>query len=142
MNKIVIFFLSFENSNDPFYSISIAHVVHIRMAKFAYRIPLFYKFSKLRKTEENALRVLHGFTDEMIRKRRRELTENSNGKDQNSDEDAMDEMGKRKKRVLLDILLQAEIDGKPLSDRDIREEVDVFMFEVVNFSSVFLFVIK
>lgn len=39
-----------------------------------------------------------------------------------------DDFGARKKLALLDILLGATIDGKPLSDDDIREEVDTFTF--------------
>lgn len=39
-----------------------------------------------------------------------------------------DDIGGKAKMTLLDILLQATIDNKPLSDVDIREEVDVFIF--------------
>lgn len=102
------------------------------MVKFAFRHPLIYKFSKLRKTEANALRVLHGFADDVIRKRRQELMGNE-FKVRNEDENGADEVGIRKKRALLDILLHSTIDGKPLSDLDIREEVDVFMFGVMQF---------
>lgn len=39
--------------------------------------------------------------------------------------------GNTTKKALLDILLQSiTVDGKSLSNEDIREEVDTFMFEV------------
>lgn len=97
------------------------------MFDFVLRYPLFYNFSKLQKTEASALRVLHGFTDNVIRKRRQELFDVKP-----DDEEAFDDDdGVRKKRALLDILLQSTIDGKPLTDLEIREEVDTFMFEVI-----------
>lgn len=45
------------------------------------------------------------------------------------DEDP-EEIGIRSKQAFLDILLRTSIDGKPLSDLDIRQEMDTFMFEV------------
>ena len=50
------------------------------------------------------------------------------------DEALEDEFGQKKKLALLDVLLQSQVDGKPLTNNDIREEIDTFMFEV--FSSV------
>lgn len=90
-------------------------------------VPLVYRFSKLRKIEEKALRIVHSFADDVIRKRRQELTESANKGDDNNNDGQDDDIGIRKKRVLLDTLLQSSIDGEPLSDLDIREEVSVFI---------------
>lgn len=81
----------------------------------------------MHKIEANALRVLHGFADDVIRKRRKELTEN-----QDENEDTLDEIGIRKKRAFLDLMLHSTINGKPLSDHEIREEVDTLIFGVIR----------
>lgn len=107
---------------------SISHVAHLSMVSLTIRyVPLVYRFSKLRKIEQKALRVVHSFADGVIRKRRQELTENANRCDENDNDGHDDDIGIRKKRVLLDTLLQSSIDGEPLSDLDIREEVSVFI---------------
>lgn len=100
------------------------------MFDFMLRNPLYYKLSKLSKMEAHALRVLHGFTDSVIRGRRQELLENNQKMKEIEDDKQQSEFGIRKKRAFLDILLQSNIDGKPLTDLEIREEVDTFMFEV------------
>lgn len=102
-------------------------MVFVRCFNFFYRQPWLYKFSKLHKIEANALRVLHGFADDVIRKRRKELTEN-----QGENEDTLDEIGIRKKRAFLDLMLHSTINGKPLSDHEIREEVDTLIFGVIR----------
>lgn len=89
-----------------------------------YRYDLTYRFTKLAGEEKKALAILHGFTDSIINKRRDELIKK--GK---STIEEVDEFGTKKKMAFLDILLQSEIDGKPLSNSDIREEVDTFVFE-------------
>lgn len=113
---------------------SVTHVVHIRIVNFALQQPLIFKYSKLRQTEKKAIKVINRFADEVIQKRRSELIETVNKINNNEDADAAaatEEIGiHRKKRALLDILLTSTIDGKPLTDLDIREEADVFMFGV------------
>lgn len=85
------------------------------------QIDFFYQFTDLYKQEQKLLSVLHGFTDGVIQSRREDLL---------SEHPAESEtMGIKKKKALLDILLQATVDGEPLSNMDIREEVDTFMFE-------------
>lgn len=89
-----------------------------------------FRFSGLYKEQKSALKTLHDFTDKVINERREAiLTNHSDQTDQRND--SVDEsIGMKRKMAFLDILLQSTINGKPLSNLDIREEVDTFMFEV------------
>lgn len=96
------------------------------MTDFKYRNDFFYSFTHLAKKEKEALKILHGFTDQVIVSRREELLQQIDSKAEIMDHE---DVGMKKKMALLDVLLQATIDGKPLSNQDIQEEVDTFMFE-------------
>lgn len=78
--------------------------------------------------QDKAIKVLHDFTRTVIKKRRLELIE----KNITDNVEAVDDndIGTKKKMALLDVLLQSTIEGKPLTDEEIQEEVDTFMFEV------------
>ncbi|XP_055857587.1 cytochrome P450 4d1 isoform X3 [Episyrphus balteatus] len=104
---------------------TISTVLHKRMFDIFYRFDLTYWFTKLAREEKKALKILHGFTEKIIIQRREEILREKEKKIQKEAND----VGAKRKMAFLDILLQSEIDGKPLSNLDIREEVDTFMFE-------------
>ena len=111
--------------SDTEISFSMAKVLHLRMCDVKYRSDFFYSFTDLAKKERQILKTLHGFTDSVIVKRRAELL----NQQANPSDEQNDDVGMKKKMALLDVLLQSTIDGKPLTNADIREEVDTFMFE-------------
>lgn len=83
-----------------------------------------FRLSSWYKEQNEALKLLHDFTSNVIQERRKSPTKKI-------DTDNFDEsIGVKRKMNLLDILLQSTVNGEPLSDLDIREEVDTFMFEV------------
>lgn len=83
----------------------------------------FYLMSRDYQKEKKALKILHSTTNSVIKKRREELQK------KNSFDYEYDGFGKKKRLAFLDLLIQSTVDGQPLSDDDIREEVDTFMFE-------------
>merc|ERR1711892_675591 len=68
------------------------------------------------------LECMHSFTKEVIAERKKEA------QDEKSDANK-DDVGIKKRRAFLDLLIDASKGGTVLSDEDIREEVDTFMFE-------------
>ncbi|XP_017054594.1 probable cytochrome P450 4d14 isoform X2 [Drosophila ficusphila] len=81
-------------------------------------------FAKLNDSVKN----MHDFTNSVI-KERRDLLQKSIAKEGGADEALLNDVGQKRRMALLDVLLRSTIDGAPLSNEDIREEVDTFMFE-------------
>ncbi|KAH8329823.1 hypothetical protein KR067_000049 [Drosophila pandora] len=79
-------------------------------------------FAKL----NNAVKSMHDFTNKVITERRDLLQKSiSEGKE----EELVNDVGQKRRMALLDVLLKSTINGAPLTNEDIREEVDTFMFE-------------
>lgn len=88
-----------------------------------YHIEFVYERSKLGADTRAALKILHEFTTKVIkdRKQARSLEEKK--------EIVEDDVGSKKRIAFLDMLLDANENDAGLTDIDIREEVDTFMFE-------------
>ena len=90
------------------------------------RSNFFFKLLGYERREKEVLKILHDFTDNVIVARREELSRIITDDNSQTNED---DIGSKKKMALLDVLLQSTINGQPLSNMDIREEVDTFVFE-------------
>jgi len=87
---------------------------------------LTFYMSSLGRRFQHYLSILHGFTNKVIRERKDTLE--AKGNDQELTEDEMF-LGKKKRKAFLDLLIASSQGGKLLTDTEIREEVDTFMFE-------------
>ncbi|XP_017473093.1 PREDICTED: probable cytochrome P450 4d14 isoform X2 [Rhagoletis zephyria] len=83
------------------------------------------KALKLRK----CIKIMHSFTDNVIEERRRTLERTIADGSYKAINLEMNDIGAKQRMAFLDVLLQSTVHGKPLSNSDIREEVDTFMFE-------------
>lgn len=84
-----------------------------------------YKFSQNKRDTDRCSKVLRDFTSGVIERRRETLQLELQQEDEvNID----DEIGVKRKMCLLDVLLRATVDGEPLTNEDILEEVGNFTF--------------
>ncbi|XP_017108459.2 probable cytochrome P450 4d20 [Drosophila bipectinata] len=123
-----------QNDPDFPYIKALKSVVYIqpnRMLKFSQRFDWLFPLAAplLYRKLLDDIRVMHHFTDKVIRERRstveRAIADGSYRPLSLGDA----EIGRKSQMALLDILLQVSINGESLTDADIREEVDTFMFE-------------
>ncbi|XP_042869049.1 cytochrome P450 4c3-like [Penaeus japonicus] len=105
----------------------IGALVQLRQARPWLQPDILFKLSGYQKEHDACLKLLHDFAYETIRNRRKEYLEWKRTKSQTSAED--EAIGKKKRLAFLDLLLEYSEEVSRLSDEDIREEVDTFMFE-------------
>jgi len=101
------------------------YIITNRMMHVLKRPDVIFNLTKDKAIYDKHLEVLHSFTRNIIEKRR-EMIVNEDIEIPDLDDESV---GMKKKLALLDVLLKSTVDGQPLTNADIAEEVDTFMFE-------------
>lgn len=120
-----------QNGNNFEYTKAVKKYLEILLKKqfsIIKRFDCFFKHTNDYKLLRQLVITLHDFTNSVIRRRREELMQNAELLQRNENTDS----GAKRKEVFLNLLLQVKDEGVSLSDEDIREEVDTFMFEVTG----------
>ncbi|CAG9762333.1 unnamed protein product [Ceutorhynchus assimilis] len=93
---------------------------------FSFFNPFVYPLTPNYFKERKALKVIHKHVDGVISQR---IADQEKRENEKNAKDQSDDLGIKKRLAFLDLLLEARIDGKPLTRTDLRDEVNTFMFE-------------
>ncbi|KAH1003679.1 hypothetical protein HUJ04_003558 [Dendroctonus ponderosae] len=114
-----------QNQKNPKYVAAVKDFLEIFVFRFYsgwMGHPLFFRFTEPYKIYQQTLDTLHQFCEKVIKQRKEEFAKH--GKMTGIRDD-----GIKVRSALLDMLLEANQHGENLSDKDIRDEVNTFMFE-------------
>ncbi|KAK9505638.1 hypothetical protein O3M35_009641 [Rhynocoris fuscipes] len=103
---------------------SVGEVTIYRMQNLYLHRDWLFSLTSLGKQFKKDLAELHDFTTKIIRERKSERRNKVNKEENNQNDD----FKPRKRKAFLDLLLEMDIEHK-LTEADIREEVDTFLFE-------------
>ncbi|XP_054714947.1 cytochrome P450 4V2-like [Uloborus diversus] len=109
-----------QNNSDSEYVKAVSRASEIlmeRMVNPSYWFDWLFHLSPLGRQFKKDLELLHSFTRSVINEKKTKLL------------CGVPEMARRKRKALMDVLLEHHIQNKSLTEEDIREEVDTFAFE-------------
>ncbi|XP_022171029.1 cytochrome P450 4C1-like [Myzus persicae] len=108
---------------------NVSQILIKRIFTFWYWNEIVFNLSSLGRDFRKSLKLLHDFTENVIRERRKIL--------ENVEQNKPDENGKKRIYSFLDLLVGvSEENPGAMTDKDIREEVDTFLFEGHDTSSI------
>eukprot|EP00090_Calanus_glacialis_P026770 TRINITY_DN42081_c0_g1_i1.p1 TRINITY_DN42081_c0_g1~~TRINITY_DN42081_c0_g1_i1.p1 ORF type:complete len:495 (+),score=97.38 TRINITY_DN42081_c0_g1_i1:91-1575(+) len=116
-----------QNDNDSEYVKAVyetSELVFRRMMSPWLHSDMVYHMTEAGIKWQKSLSILQGFTKKVIQERKDEME--TTMEDQGEDED---DTGRKKRMAFLDLLIKSSEEGSVLTDQEIQDEVDTFMFE-------------
>lgn len=104
-------------------------MVYQRIFSWWKRFDWLWPLSKDYQTNRKAVNILRAFNETVISQRKKQLIAQQQGNNNDSDKTG-DEVTPKRRPVFLDMMLSATVDGVPLTDQEIGDEVSTFVFAV------------
>ncbi|KAL7646994.1 UNVERIFIED_CONTAM: hypothetical protein RMT77_002251 [Armadillidium vulgare] len=117
-----------QDSPESEYVKAIHDMGDILVTRFArpwLQYDFIFKRTKWGRLQEKSLEFLHKFSLETIRERRKEYKRLKSQKEEKKEDEIL---GKKKRQAFLDLLIEYSEQNDLLTEENIREEVDTFMF--------------
>lgn len=109
--------------------LSASQLVMERMSSPLLNWDIFFQMSSFGRQFKKNLECLHGFTRKVIQQKKDSLKSSRVQSDGCISENSEGNNGKRKRKALMDLLLDVHLNNQTFTEEDVREEVDTFAFE-------------